>query len=80
MLAIALAICYRAGLSRCQHRPMLTSAVLSRIDLKSRSAKTRALHALETAGLIRVERHPGRNPLVTIVEVPGAGASGDLAG
>jgi hypothetical protein len=37
------------------------------------------LQSLEAAGLIRVERRPGKNPLVTIVEVAEAGASEGLA-
>jgi hypothetical protein len=34
----------------------------------SRKDKTRALTVLETAGLIRVERRPRKNPLVTLLE------------
>jgi len=33
-----------------------------------RDAKRRGLAALEAAGLVTVERKPGRNPIVTIVE------------
>ena len=80
VLAAALAVRFCSGLNGRQNDLKLTSAVLSPFGVEDRSAKTRALQALEGAGLIRVERHPGRNPLVTIVEVPGAGASGDLAG
>jgi hypothetical protein len=32
-----------------------------------RSAKRRALDALESAGLIRVERRNGANPIVTVI-------------
>lgn len=70
-LAVALAIWFLAGLRGRTHDLKLTSAVLKRFGVEDRSAKSRALEALEGAGLIRVERRPGRNPLVTILEIEG---------
>lgn len=35
----------------------------------SRDTVVRAIHALESAGLVSVERRPGRRPRITIVEV-----------
>ncbi len=35
----------------------------------TKDVKRRALEALEQAGLIKVERSPGMNPLVSIIEV-----------
>ena len=45
----------------------LLSSELTRFGV-SRQAKYRALHRLENAGLVTVERHLGRNPVVTILE------------
>ncbi len=51
----------------------LTTAVLNRFGI-NRKVKTRALTALEGAGLISVSRQPGKNPLVSILEVQNTGA------
>jgi hypothetical protein len=45
----------------------LTSAILRRFSV-NRKAKYRGLEALEEAGLIRVERRPKKNPIVTILD------------
>ncbi|MGH7135916.1 MAG: hypothetical protein ACREHD_09260 [Pirellulales bacterium] len=37
----------------------------------NRWAAHRGLAALELAGLVAIERHPGRSPVVTINDVPG---------
>ncbi len=68
-LATALALWFLAGLRKTKEDLKLTSAVLKRFRVDDRSAKSRALEALEGAGLVRVERQKGKNPLVTILEV-----------
>jgi hypothetical protein len=45
----------------------LTDALAGRFGLNSRSTRSRAIGALEGAGLVAVERHPGRAPVVTIL-------------
>lgn len=43
----------------------------------TRPTASRGLQALESAGLVRVERGPGRAPVVTIIDLkPKAGAAG----
>ena len=77
-LHVALALWYLAGLeNRNTVKP--TWAVWRRFGV-SPDASRRGLAALEAAGLVAVERHRGRCPLVTILEVvsergdePGAG-------
>jgi hypothetical protein len=66
-LATALAVWFVAGLRNRREGLPLTAAVMNRFRV-SRYAKSRALRALEAAGLIRVERRSRRNPLVTIVD------------
>jgi hypothetical protein len=71
-----LAIWFLAGLRNRLGRLNLTTAILARFHV-DRYAKSRALKALEGAGLIRVERRGKKNPLVTILEVgPAADANG----
>ena len=67
-LATALAIWYLKGLRNSYEGLMLTTAVVERLGI-SRYSKSRALRDLERAGLIRVERRPQKNPLVTILKV-----------
>ena len=43
------------------------AAIVDEGGLTARSAKSRALRALERAGLIKVARHPGRFPTVTLL-------------
>jgi hypothetical protein len=50
-------------------RLRLTSAILQQFGVEDRSTRYRALKALVEAGLIRVNRQHGKNPLVTIVDV-----------
>jgi DNA-binding transcriptional ArsR family regulator len=72
-LATGLAIWFLSGLRGGRMDSLkLTSATLERFGV-SRSAKSRALKALEKAGLINVRREPRKNPLVTILDVPPAG-------
>ncbi len=58
---------YLRGLSRS--RPAkLRPSVLREFGVQPKTAE-RALTALESAGLITVERHRGRSPVVTVVTV-----------
>lgn len=68
ILATALAIWFEAGRRRRRDRLKLTGAMVNRLGITP-SSKCRALADLEAAGLIRVERHGRKNPLVTILEV-----------
>jgi hypothetical protein len=68
VLPVSLAIWFLAGLRNRKHGLNLTSATLRRFGVGDRSAKSRALVALERAGLVRVARQQGKNPLVTILE------------
>ena len=66
-LHVALAIRYLAGMNklnpfRLTHRTLMIFWV-------SRHAAYRALKALEEAGLINVERRPGKNPVITVKEL-----------
>ncbi|HEV3237401.1 MAG TPA: hypothetical protein VGZ25_10460 [Gemmataceae bacterium] len=65
-LAVALALCFESGRKRSQV-VTLTSAILRRFSV-NRKAKYRGLEALEEAGLIRAERRPKKNPIVTILD------------
>jgi hypothetical protein len=66
--AVYLVLLQRCRLNRTQS-VVLSSCLLSRFGL-SRNDKWRALPALEKAGLIRVERHPRRNPTITLLPPP----------
>jgi hypothetical protein len=66
-LHIGIVLWFLAGLKNTRSVSLPSTArQLFWID---RSAKRRALGWLEQAGLIIVERHPGRNPLVTLLDV-----------
>ena len=67
-LQVALQICYWRGIRRSDRFPLSVSS-LEHLGV-SRSSAYRALHALEEAGLIAVERHRGRRPIVTIRPAP----------
>lgn len=67
-LAVAMALRYQQGLRRSD-TVRLTSARLRPFGI-DRQAARRGLIQLETAGLVQVERHPGRAALVTIRECP----------
>ncbi len=58
----------------CRHQSFLEAALGNRLALRfgvDRNSKYRALGWLEDAGLIEVERRPGRPPIVTIVGIGG---------
>jgi DNA-binding transcriptional ArsR family regulator len=60
-------------LERGLHRSTTVSISLSSMSQVgvSRSAASRGLANLENAGLVTVERHSGRKPRVTIVDIDG---------
>jgi hypothetical protein len=63
-LAVGLALWRLAGVRKCMSvRLSNTEVAVLGVD---RNAKSRALRALQEAGLIVVEQRPGRLPLVTI--------------
>lgn len=66
-LHVALAIRYLAGMNklnpfRLNRRTLMVFGV-------SRHAAYRALRAMEEAGLVNVERLPGKNPVITVKEL-----------
>jgi hypothetical protein len=71
VLATALAIWFDAGRKR-RAEVTLTHAILQRFGV-NRKAAYRALEAMQKARLIAVARHPGRSPVVTILDCPESG-------
>jgi len=67
-LLVGIEVWFQAGLKRSTE----VTISLSRFRLfgVSRFAAARGLRALERAGLISVVRHPGRKPLVRILDSP----------
>ena len=68
---VAIALWFLAGLTSRRTIP-LSNKVLKAFGV-DRFAKSRALKTLEKANLISVERHAGRNPIVTILEFDNSG-------
>jgi hypothetical protein len=66
-LHVGIALWLLAGIKRSQS-VRLSNSVLEDLGV-SRFSGYRALHTLESAGLISVDRHAGRNPVVTILDV-----------
>jgi hypothetical protein len=66
-LHVGNALWFLAGVKR-KRTVTLSSRPLRELGVK-RHAVYRALRALEKAGLVSVERHPGRQPVVTILEI-----------
>jgi hypothetical protein len=70
-LATALAIWWVSGLRNSSKTNLrITTETLKQFAVTERNAKYRALQALENAGLIKVVREKGKNPFVTIIDVP----------
>jgi len=65
-LHVAIALWFMAGIKRA--RTVALPGLALRVLGVSRYAGYRALAALDEAGLVAVARHPGRNPVVTILE------------
>jgi len=61
---VGLAVWFRSGCERSR-TVKIGRTTWSRFHI-SRFQAHRALHALEAAGLVTVERHRGRNPVITI--------------
>ena len=66
-LAIGVALWFKAGVSST-HTVPASGSLLRRFGV-GRGAGRRGLRLLETAGLIKVKRHAGRCPVVTICDV-----------
>jgi len=64
---VGIVIWYRAGLEK-SGTIRLGNGVLEQFGIKP-DAKRRALLHLEKAGLIRVQREPNKNPLVTLLSM-----------
>lgn len=68
-LAVGVVLWFLSGLRNRRDDLLLASKTLKRFGVNG-SGKSRALKAMEAAGLIRVKPQPGRrNPLVTILDV-----------
>lgn len=68
---VAIVLWYLSGLNHQTRTVKLSGSVLTKMGIK-RHAGYRGLAALEKAGLVHVEKHDGRAPLVTLL---GAGRS-----
>lgn len=64
-LAVGIALWYKAGL--CKTKTVKATGRLWETFGIERKSLYPALRRLQKAGLISVEQHPGRNPLVTIL-------------
>ncbi len=69
-LHIGLALWFMAGMTKSQTVKLSRSLAAQFGTLPD--ASRRALSTLEKAGLVSVIRHPGRSPVVTLLEVPAA--------
>jgi hypothetical protein len=63
--AVYLVVLFRSRLERSPS-VSITTATLKRFRL-TRNDKDRALRSLEKAGLVRVKRQNGKNPVITIL-------------
>ncbi len=72
-LHVAMGIRLLAGMKRTS-RIVLSVSWLAELGL-SRHAAYRALKALEGRGLVSVDRHLGRKPLVTVIELEAGGVA-----
>jgi DNA-binding transcriptional ArsR family regulator len=68
VLHVAITLWFLAGLNRRREVKLSLTRVQS-LGI-SRSSASRALAALERAGLVVVSRVPGRNPKVTLLDAP----------
>jgi len=69
-LAVALALWFKAGLSKNSPEVVASGALLQRFGVAARRTQYQALADLERAGLVSVDRARGRCPSVTILEGP----------
>ena len=63
-LCVGVELWFQSGLKKSRE----AAINLSRFEGVSRSAASRGLEALEEAGLVTATRHPGRKPIVRILE------------
>jgi len=68
-LAVALALWFKAGLSRNSPEVVASPNLLKRFGVAARRTQYQALADLERAGLVSVDRGRGRCPRVTILEM-----------
>ena len=68
VLAVCLALWFKAGATN-RREVRLTGKLATRFHV-GRKAAARCLKSLEAAGLVSVARHPGRSPVVTILDAP----------
>ena len=73
-LHVAIALWFLKGLKRSR-KVALSQSTLRLFGVR-RQASYRALCRLENAGLVSVVRHPGRNPIVTILLTDTEGSNG----
>ena len=66
-VAVALSLWYKAGMCKGNDPVKVTSRLLERFGV-NRKAGYRGLAALVSAGLVSVERHPGRCPRARILD------------
>lgn len=69
-LAVALALWFKAGMSKDGNPKVKLTGKLRRRFGVGRKAASGALDRLETEGLVSVDRHTGRSPRVTLLEPP----------
>ena len=67
-VSVAIVIWFAAGLQR-SNPVKLSQTVLAELGIPSRTAK-RVLERMQSIGIVEVEFHRGRSPLVTILDVP----------
>jgi DNA-binding MarR family transcriptional regulator len=67
-LHVAIALWFLAGVKKTG-RVKLSGAILRSLGVTRHSA-ARGLKKLEAANLVKVERFPGRNPIVTLLPFP----------
>jgi hypothetical protein len=65
-LHVGIALWFLSGVKRSKRKIALSQSTLNLLGV-SRHSGYRGISKLETAGLISVVRHPGRNPIVTIL-------------
>jgi hypothetical protein len=66
-LHVARALWYLSGLSKTRDGIKMQARVLSQFGV-SHQSYNRCLKRLESAGLVRVERHAGQTPIVSILD------------
>lgn len=73
-VSVATMIWFAAGLQR-SNPVKLSPAILSELAIPSRTAK-QVLERMQDVGIVTVEFHRGRSPMVTILDAPALGGGG----